>query len=178
MDSSNEIGGQVDLVRVCGSRRPTVFFVHCPTPASWCSRWTGRLALWTAGRTSSSFLSGRGRATPIMQSRVTISASCSYRPVLGACGPHRKDDKAAFLVGVLDAHLDLGGDNQSELLQHLTRPADQPSTIVGRTVPIRRVAEQRPRITRAESADDHMMQRRRIFEYAATACSRLGCPNR
>src|SRR6478736_9463013 len=38
--------------------------------------WTGRRALWT-GRRISAVLPGRGRATPIIQSRVTIAASCS-----------------------------------------------------------------------------------------------------
>src|SRR5207248_6571808 len=52
------------------------FTAHGLPPGSWCSPPTGRLALWT-GRTSSALRSGRGNATPIMQSRVTISASCS-----------------------------------------------------------------------------------------------------
>src|SRR5204863_941031 len=52
------------------------FPAHEPPPGSWCSPPTGRLALWT-GRTSSALRSGRGSATAIMQSRVTISASCS-----------------------------------------------------------------------------------------------------
>ena len=141
------------------------FPAHGLPPGSWCSPPTGRLALWT-GRTSSALRSGRGNATPIMQSRVTISASCSSVQLSVPAGRIGRTIKRHFWFEVLDPDLDLGRQDQAEFGQHLARPADQPATIIRRTVPIGRVAEQRPRITGAQRAHDHVVQRRRVFQDA------------
>jgi len=46
------------------------------------------------------------------------------RPILDARGPYGKNHETALLVGVLDTHLHLGRQDQTELCEDLTRPPD------------------------------------------------------
>ena len=47
-----------------------------------------------------------------------------FSPVLGPGWPYRKNYEPALLVGVLDTYLHLGGQDQTELCEDLTRPPD------------------------------------------------------
>jgi hypothetical protein len=67
-----------------------------------------------------------------------------------------------LLIGTLHPHLDLVGKLETELGEHLAWSSHDPAPVVGRAVPLRGVAEDRPRVTRAQRGDDHVVHRRRV----------------
>src|SRR5215208_3726294 len=62
-----------------------------------------------------------------------------------------------LLVGILNSDGDFVRQIQPEFAEHLTWPADHPPAVVWCAVPLRRVAEDRPRVARAQCAHDDVM---------------------
>src|SRR5437764_352271 len=71
---------------------------------------------------------------------------------------HGQHPVAHFRAGVPDPYLDRVGQLVTEVLaQHLAGLLDDPRAVSRLLVPVRRQAEYRPRVTRAQRADDHVM---------------------
>src|SRR4051794_40773749 len=69
-----------------------------------------------------------------------------------------------LLVRILHVDGDFVRQVKPELGEYLSRPTDQASAVVGGAVPLWRVAEDGPRVARAQRADDHVVQRWRVRE--------------
>src|ERR687884_175309 len=80
----------------------------------------------------------------------------------GAGGALRNHEPSDLRAAVPDLDLDRGWDFQPELCQHSTWLASRASTESGILVPVGRKAEHRPRVTRAERADDEVMDLRGV----------------
>src|SRR5215469_5549145 len=63
----------------------------------------------------------------------------------------------------MDSDLGIRRDDQPELRKNLARPTNDAATIARPFVPRRRRPQQGPRIARAQRADDHVVELRRIL---------------
>ena len=84
---------------------------------------------------------GRGRAVPIIASRVT-SSQLVLAPAVRSGRPHRQDEVANFGVAVVDAHLDLVGNSRPNSASGL--PAARSRSVNDQASGTRSAAEQWP----------------------------------
>src|SRR6476620_2367797 len=79
-----------------------------------------------------------------------------------------------LLVRILYVDGDFVRKVEPELCEYLSWPAHQAPAVVGRAVPLGRVAEDRSRVAGAQRADDHVVQRWRVRE-DLERCEVAGC---
>ena len=105
-----------------------------------------------------------GNPVPIIESRVTSSASCCLAPALGAVRAHRQHEEAR--LGGRIPHADFGVLRQrdAEIGQHAARVLHGARAIGRGLVPDRRQAEHFPRVTGAQRAHDHVVTLRRVLD--------------
>ena len=105
-----------------------------------------------------------GNPVPIIESRVTSSASCSSLQPSVPFGPHRQHEEAR--LGGRIPHADLGVLRQrdAEIGEHAARVLHGARAIRRGLVPDRRQAEHFPRVAGAERAHDHVVALRRVLD--------------
>ena len=99
-----------------------------------------------------------------MLSRVTSAASSSSLMESVPSGRRGKHEVAHLARRVPDTDLGVLGKLDAELAKHGSRLGDHPGAVGGALVPGRRQAEHRPRVARAQRADDDVVDLGRVLD--------------